>query len=295
MPASIDPAVKTIRLRWPSNTAGAIYITGVAGVGLATTTGAAIAAASAATGGPYLIKFSPGGASVAYATYLSISGSRSSIAPDPNRSHVDEFTTGYALAVDAVGNAYVAGQATADDFPVRSGFPDTADYQNRDAFVVKVNAAGSALTWVARLGGSDAERATSVALAPDGSVVIGGKTATLPGQIYSPGDVAFQRDFDYHFYEVDRETGFIAKLAADGTRWIFVAPIGSQGGTLVSGASTTEPNPIKVTVDAAGADLRNRSHVQRSGVTRCDDQRLNGPYYYALGDLWPDSISRLLR
>jgi hypothetical protein len=285
LPASIDPAVTTIRAL-AVDTAGAIYITGVADAGLVTTTGAAIAAASATTGGPYLIKFSPGGTSVAYATYLSISGSRSSITPDPNRSHVDEFTTGYALAVDAVGNAYVAGQATADDFPVRSGFPDTGDHQNRDAFVAKINAAGSALTWVARLGGLDAERATSVALAPDGSVVIGGKSATLPGQIYSAGNVAFQRDFDYHFYQVDRETGFIAKLAADGARWIFVAPIGSQGGTLVSGASTTEPSPIKVAVDAVGA-IYATGHTFNDRVLPVATTNLNSPYYYALGAFGP--------
>ena len=58
LPAIIDPAVKTIRAL-AVDLAGAIYLTGVAGPGLATSTNAAISAASAVAGGPYLIKLTP--------------------------------------------------------------------------------------------------------------------------------------------------------------------------------------------------------------------------------------------
>ena len=40
---------------------------------------------------------------------------------------------------------------------------------------------------------------------------------------------AFQQDFNYRMLLVDRERGFVAKLAGDGSRWLFVAPIGSSG------------------------------------------------------------------
>ncbi len=259
LPAIVDPAVKTIRAL-AVDAAGAIYITGAAAAGLATTSGAAISAAAASTGGPYLIKFAPGGTSVAYATYLSIAGSRSSMAPDSQRSLIDNTTTGYALAVDAAGNAFVAGQATANDFPATPGSPDTSDNQNRDAFVAKVNATGSALAWVARLGGQDAERATSIALAPDGSVVIGGNSATIPDR----GFGGFQTAFTYDMLLVDREHGFVAKLAADGSKWLFYLPIGSEGGNLVRGAGDSiHPSPIKIAVDRTGA-------IYASGSTAMD-------------------------
>jgi len=249
--AMVDPAVTTIRAL-AIDAAGGIYFTGVAGAGLATSANAAIPAASAPNGGPYLIKFAPGGGSIAYATYLSVAGSRNSAAPDPHQSTIDNATTGYAVAVDAAGNAYVAGQARANDFPVTSGGPDTSDYQNRDAFVAKVNTNGSTLVWVARVGGEDAERATDVALAPDGGVVVVGKTATrlLPGF----GEV-FQRGFAYNWFPEDREHGFIAKLAPDGGRWLFVVEIGSYGGNLVPNAGDPSPSPLKVAVDASGAIL----------------------------------------
>ena len=166
---------------------------------------------------------------------------------------VDAATTAYALTVDAAGNAYVAGQATSDEFPVTPGSPDTTDTKNRDAFVAKINAAGTALTFVARLGGNDAERATGIALSPDGGIVIGGKTATLPFL----GINAFQPQvyFQDQTPLVERETGFVAKLSADGKRWIFVDPIGTIGGNLVLDAfvGDVDPYPVKVAVDAAGA------------------------------------------
>ena len=282
--AVVDPAVQSIRAL-ALDSAGAVYFTGVAGAGLATSVNAAIPAASAPAGGPYLIKFSPGGGSVAYATYLSAVGSRPSIAADPQQSAIDTQTTAYALAIDSAGNAYLAGQAKAGDFPVTPGAPDTTDNQNRDAFVAKVNATGSALLWVARLGGSDAERATGIALAPDGSVVIGGKTATwpFPG---TPG--AFQSYVQFvlgegGLFASDRETGFVAKLAADGSRWIFVAPIGAGVGNLVRNANG-DPTPVKVAVDPSGAIYAAGRADHRLPVGAMNDlgdlQPIQSPAYY---------------
>ncbi len=159
----------------------------------------------------------------------------------------------------------MAGQAKAGDFPVTPGSPDTQDNQNRDAFVAKVNPAGSALTWVARLGGNDAERATSIALAPDGGVVIGGKTATKP---FLGTNNAFQYIVPFQsldLYCLCTESGFVAKLAADGSRWIFVAALGTYGGSLVRNFTDTSNSPVKVAVDAAGA-------IYATGYTSVDRQ-----------------------
>ena len=248
--AAIDPVVQTIRAL-AIDAAGGIYFTGVAGPRLQTSANAAIKSSQAIAGGPYLIKLSADGVSVSYSTYLSVQGSRTSLAPDPSQSSIDAASTAYALTVDAIGNAYVAGQAKASDLPVTPGAPDTVDDKNRDAFVAKVNPTGSAISWVARLGGTDAERATSIALAPDGSVVIGGKTATQP---FRGTAGAFQLEVEFGAGDlfVNRETGFVAKLAADGSRWIFVAPIGGAVGNLVRGANG-DPSPVKVAVDGAGA------------------------------------------
>jgi hypothetical protein len=247
----IDPAIRSIRAI-AVGADGAIYFSGVAAPGMATSVGAAVATSSVPAGGPYLVKLAPGGAVVVYSTYLTVWGSRASVAPS-GQSPIDNLSTAYALVIDLQGNAYVAGQAKAGDFPVTPGSPDTPDNQNRDAFIAKINATGTALTWVARLGGIDAERATSIALSPDGSVVIGGKTATKP---FNGTSGVFQ--YTVPFQTLDSfcyctESGFVAKLAADGSRWIFITALGTAGGNLVRNASDPTVGPVKVAVDAAGS------------------------------------------
>lgn len=249
--AVIDPAIRSIRAI-AVGADGAIYFSGVAAPGLTTSVGAAVPTASAPAGGPYLVKLTPGGAAVAYSTYLTILGSRPSLAPSA-QSPIDNLSTAYALVIDLQGNAYIAGQAKSGDFPVAPGSPDTPDNQNRDAFVAKINATGTALVWVARLGGIDAERATSIALSPDGGVVIGGKTATKP---FTGTSGAFQ--YMVPFQTLDSfcyctESGFVAKLAADGSRWVFITALGTAGGNLVRNASDPTVGPVKVAVDAAGS------------------------------------------
>ncbi len=169
----LDAAIATIRALAVDG-AGNVYLTGTAGPGLATTPNAAFG--PNVQGGPYAIKLSATGAKL-YATYLTLRGTRPALAPSPGQSTWDAATTPYAIAVDASGNVVIAGQASASDFAVTPGSPDTSDQRNRDAVVVKLNASGTAVMFVARLGGDDADRATGVAIAPDGAIVIGGKTA----------------------------------------------------------------------------------------------------------------------
>ncbi|HSN75012.1 MAG TPA: SBBP repeat-containing protein, partial [Anaerolineae bacterium] len=62
---------------------------------------------------------------------------------------------GYAIAVDGAGSAYVAGQSYSDNFPTTPGAYDPSQNGNEDAFVVKLNPAGSGLAYATFMGGSD--------------------------------------------------------------------------------------------------------------------------------------------
>ena len=63
------------------------------------------------------------------------------------------------IAVDASGNAYIAGTTQSPDFPTTAGaFDRTGAAQNfAEAFVTKLNAAGNALVYSTFVGGSDME------------------------------------------------------------------------------------------------------------------------------------------
>jgi hypothetical protein len=60
----------------------------------------------------------------------------------------------YAIALDAAGNAYVTGLTRSSDLPTTAGAAQTALAGTQDAFVVKLNAAGSELVYATYLGGS---------------------------------------------------------------------------------------------------------------------------------------------
>jgi hypothetical protein len=117
---------------------GSAYVTGVTQgedfpvTGLDTTINSADA---------FVTKFSPDGSSLVYSTFL-------------GESAVD---TGWGIALDASGNAYVTGQTESEDFPVTLGAFDTSLGGIDDLFVTKLNAAGSALAYSTYLGGAGQE------------------------------------------------------------------------------------------------------------------------------------------
>ena len=66
--------------------------------------------------------------------------------------------TAYGIVIDASGGAYVTGNAYSDDFPTTNGAYQTGNHATGadNAFVAKLNAAGSQLLYSTYLGGSSA-------------------------------------------------------------------------------------------------------------------------------------------
>ncbi|MEP7062390.1 MAG: FG-GAP-like repeat-containing protein [Betaproteobacteria bacterium] len=251
--ATLDPAIESVRAL-ASDRSGAIYATGVANATLITSVGAAIGSSKVSGGAPYLAKVSPTGTPV-FSTFLTVPNSRATAGShDIGQGRNETATMPFALTVDGGGNTYVAGQATAADFPVTPGALDTKDKKNRDAFVVKVNASGTAIPVVARLGFLDVDRATGIAISPDGSIVVAGKTASVDD---FDGGYAFQNSV--HFSQnnqqtlrSDREFGFVTQLDPAASHIMFMAAIGSFGGDLIDHAFEPAPRPLKIAVDASG-------------------------------------------
>jgi pimeloyl-ACP methyl ester carboxylesterase len=97
---------------------------------------------------------------------------------------------GRAIAVDGAGNAYVTGSTESEDdpqtpefegFPLRNAFQSSPDggLPTSDAFVTKLNAAGSDLVYSTYLGGNNIDEGLGIAVdGPGNAYVTGGTFAT---------------------------------------------------------------------------------------------------------------------
>lgn len=144
------------------------------------------------------------------------------------------FDEGRSITVDASGNAYVIGTAASRDFPTTPGtikpalLPRT-DAPNSywyDAFVTKINPAGTGLVFSTYFGGRNGnESGGGIALDPSGNVLISG--TTMSGDL--PTVNAYQPAFG------GTDDGFAAKLNPTGSALIFSTYLG--GGSTDLGGS----------------------------------------------------------
>jgi hypothetical protein len=161
--------------------------------------------------------------------------------------------SGNGIAVDAQGNAYITGRTNSSEatFPVTVGpgltFSNTPPYGTTDAFVAKINAAGTALLYCGYIGGSRWDEGSGIAVDAQGNAYVTGYTNssedTFPVTV-GP-DLTFNGTLHYHpgwgtyFYDSD---AFVAKINPAGTALVYCGYIG--------GAEQDEGNGIAV--DAAG-------------------------------------------
>jgi Beta-propeller repeat len=173
----------------------------------------------------YIAKLDRTGKHIIYATYLG----------SPGQDEID------SAAVDASGHLYVTGFA-ADGFPTTpgaldptfNGAADCCDGLFGDAFVAKLSADGSRLLYSTFLGGSGAERTSSLALGRDGSVTVIGFTGsanfpTTKGAVQSTfggGSATFEE------VPVD---AFATKLNPSGSRLVYSTYLGGSGDDVGNG------------------------------------------------------------
>ncbi len=127
---------------------------------------------------------------------------------------------GRAIGVDAAGNAYIAGTTQfGSTFPrVDPLQPDT---DGTDAFVTKINAAGTAILYSTYLGGTGDDIAFGLAARPDGSVVVAGQTTAHDFPVVHALQATHLGAFGF--------TGFVARLTPSGNAFVFSTYFGGSG------------------------------------------------------------------
>src|SRR5438067_4103968 len=169
----------------------------------------------------YLAKIDSSGQFRVYSTY--IGGS------------LDDVALG--VKVDRVGNAYVTGWTDSTEapplFPTTSGAFQTSPGGNgttRDAFVTKVDAAGSQYLYSTFLGGNGSDAAWGIALGTDESAYVTGYTDSSDNRD-APAAVTTQNDFPTTASAFQKQNNggfdaFLTRLAPDGSTLLYSTYIG---------------------------------------------------------------------
>ncbi len=119
----------------------------------------------------FVTKLNAAGNALVYSTYLG--GNES-----------PEF--GQAITVDSAGNAYVTGNTFSNDFPTVNPIQAIEGGGSTDAFLTKINAAGSALVYSTYLGGNDNDSGEGIKVDSAGNAYLGGDTFSTNFPTASP-------------------------------------------------------------------------------------------------------------
>ena len=142
---------------------GAAYLTGRTGsADFPTTPGAFDRSYPGGQESAFISKLNAAGSALVYSTFLGGSSNTNS---------------GAGIAIDSSGAAYVSGVTASTDFPTTTGaFSTGYNGGNVDAFVTKLNPAGSSLVYSTYLGGNKSDDGNAIAIDSTGAAYVTGAT-----------------------------------------------------------------------------------------------------------------------
>ncbi len=230
------------------DSAGSAYVTGETSSADFPTTPNAVQAAKPGVRGSFdafVTKLSPDGSSLVYSTYLG--GSANDL--------------GFGIAVDSAGSAYVTGATNSTDFPTQGPLQaHNAGNGEDDAFVAKLNPAGSALVYSTYLGGAIEDVGSGIAVDSAGSAYVTGRTESSDFPT-TPNTVQAANAGGFGTYDA-----FVTKLSPDGSSLVYSTYLGgrdtdygfgiavdSAGSAYVTGATDSTDFPSKNPEQAANA------------------------------------------
>ena len=181
----------------------------------------------------FVSKFNNSGTALLYSTYLGGS--------------LDD--SGWRIAVDAFGNAYICGKTNSSDFPIEHACQAAYGGGADDAFVAKLGSAGNALVYSNYLGGTGDEKACDIMVNDAGCAYVTGFTNSAD----FPTRNAFQSAYGGGANDV-----FVAELGSSGSALTFSSYLGgdlddagssiaadTSGNIYVSGNTSSSNFPVQ--------------------------------------------------
>jgi hypothetical protein len=228
--------------------AGNAYVNGASfGVGFPTTQGAVQPSFGGGNYDAFIAKLNPTGTGLIYATYLGGS----------------ELDQGYAIAVDASGDAYVTGETASSDFPVTAGALQKSLHGEASLFVAKLNPMGSALLYATYLGGFEEYGQAAICVDGSGNAYVTGGTQssafpTTPGAVQPT-------------FGSGKGHAFVSKLNPTGTALVYSTFLGGSGGEGASGIACDGSGNAYVVGSTGSKDFPTTSGALQTSLGGLDD------------------------
>lgn len=182
---------------------GQAYIVGTTrGTDFPTTPGALQNTADGLSDQAFIAKLNRTGTALRYATYFGGAGNDG----------------GFALAVDRLGFAYVAGATNSDDLPTTAGAFQPARAGSDDGFVLKLNRTGSAVRYLTYLGGAGQDFVSDIALDAQGGMYLTGTTSSADFPIEDAPQGTYGGNTD----------AFVTRLTRDGASAVYSTYMGGN-------------------------------------------------------------------
>jgi uncharacterized protein (TIGR03437 family) len=186
----------------------------------------------------FVTKVNPSGNALVYSTYIGGAGA----------------SDGRAITVDGADHAYVCGTTDAADFPTRNAY-QAAIGGSRDAFFLRLNAAGSDLDYSSFFGGHGDDVCEGVALDPDGNLYLAGNTYAMSTGVndFPISTNAFQRGgpggdqdcFVSKFDDTGRRLTYSTYLGGSAVDGCFGLAVDCTGNAYLTGMTTSPNFPLR--------------------------------------------------
>jgi hypothetical protein len=227
----------------PSGTS-LIYSSYIGGSGDDAANGIAVDGAGAAyvTGSTGSPEFSPAGSRDAFVSKFTATGNQRIYFKTIGGSSDD---VGSSIAIDSQGSAYIAGATNSADFPILNPAQGQASALN-DAFVSKLNPAGSALVYSTYLAGSGDDKAFGISVDGAGSAYVVGSTTSPEFSPVGGADV------------------FVTKLNPSGNQRMYFTTIGGSGDDVGRSITVDQNGNVYLTGSTESNNFPTANPAQRS-------------------------------
>jgi Beta-propeller repeat/Dockerin type I domain len=184
---------------------GDAYVTGAASANFPTTAGAYQTTVGGTFSDAFVSKLNTSGTALIYSTFLGGNGT----------------DNGNGIAVDSSGNAFVTGSTYSTNFPTTTGAFQTSYGGSQDAFVTKLNSAGSALIYSTYLGGNNEDYGSAIAVNAAGNAIL---TGTAWSSNFPTTPDAFQTSSGGGTIDA-----FVTEMNVNGTALAYSTYLGGNG------------------------------------------------------------------